>query len=1236
MNNMIQKGVHGWNFYGPPDNIEQIKNIHEGFILIPVSCSISQMIPVQENSSYVFQFKINNTPRDIFRIFVKEWWKHLDGITSSGKIYEFDHNSPQCQYITTGPTTNTLEIKIENKNLAPLTIQSIELTPTHHTCSVTYNQQHSDSFQEKYKNPQMDLSRTKLSALLSSYLDLSAVNGLSFSEMRKQAQTIFERLLQSISPKPLHHLLRWLNLNKAIQVVPMENDSVNEVVSFHGPDQRIIMKIQHKNDLDTIDFIENVLYGLGLAFDVYAGNRASDHSKFQQLIQQEKERYRETTGYVFTGDYHDIFAQIFTSLYSPYDDVRKQIAYSTPLSSHYIQQLFESYTPLKSNDLQTINKLDDSNNLSNQQYTYRDTSFYNHDNNKYIQARVEIDDYSIKDEETVKKYHEERYQNLERELSPDNKKILKDLSERELADINKILIESNAKIDPMITRDLDDILSSQAAMLAKKTVMYVDLSKNFGFISGITDWPAFTFMNDNSYLFGSLKPLADVNQNSIILKVTLDKGENLGFMSDATTVFTDRNQTFQITKYDQQSMHGHTVLVLEGVSVPTEAIDTSLYKNTTVESANKIYKKHMDELADPGITFVGVSEVEGPYAALILNSSAHDNITPASQFTSAVLSEFSYKNVLESFLGQMDIENKGVFRFTTANKKYWEKETPYVNEQGAYYPNFDQYIEIDFSDPTKALLDTATRAYYGRELFSRALDNTLLKYTNSAPGSQFSISSLADSPSFQTIFQEEAGKFKRTYYKDSIAPTPQAYFDAVMSYMHSTREDEQKYVEENAPLAYQYIKAKLEAANDIIDAMKDPEEYSKLLQDFGRSWLDEKNPITALFVAGKLTDVLEALENNLNDKNGLIEDLSTDDQYLLQQLATMFLALTPIPKSIVSYADVAKVQKELGGSIPPEEAIDNDSDSMMITGLGMNLLKREPTPIEISVPPGTKVMDVPNADFILMQKPNANIFRQSIRLVNSSKKVIKAQFLDENQIIGKIQKIQDKLNEAYKDLRKFKNKQNKVQYGDILDLSLLKNKPEGSSYTVLDNIKQMTKTLIDKSNIPKDALKAMFNRTNVTNPTTGFIQITREPTTGSTMPDPFKSIYDIDQDQIKVEMIRKSQTVEGLAVRNFTSDAIFAGGSKLFLKYFRGTDLDKQFASLEPGDLQAGLGYISLGEIFNDKDPAIRHSVYFGLMMAYMYGPDPAKQKLILSQYPDYCKLIAKYLNSISFPNYNI
>ncbi|CCW08248.1 MULTISPECIES: hypothetical protein [Bacillus] len=1232
MDNMIQKEFHNWNFYGPTPNIEQMKNTHGGFISIPVSCSISQMISVQENSSYVFQFKINNTP-DIFRIFVKEWWKHLDGITSSGKIYEFDHNSPQCQYITTGPTTNTLEIKIENKNLSPLTIQSIELAPTHHTYPAAYNQQHSDLFQEKYKNPQMDLSRTKLSALLSSYLDLSAVNGLSFSEMRKQAQTIFERLLQSISPEPLHRLLRWLNLNKALQVVPMENNSVNEVVSFHGPDQRIIMKIQHKNDLDTIDFIENVLYGLGLALDVYAGNRASDHPKFQQLIQQEKERYRDTTGYVFTGDYHDIFAQIFTSLYSPYEDVRKQIAYSSPLSSHYIQNLFESYTPLKSNDLQTTNKIHNSDNYSNQQYPYRTTSLYNYDNNKFIQPRVEIDDYGIKDEETVKKYHEERYQDLERELSPDNKKILKDLSDRELAEINKILIESNAKIDPMISRDLDDILSSNAAKLTKNTVMYVDLSKNFGFMRGVTDWTAFAFMEDNSYLFGSLKPLQDVTQNSILLKVTLPKGESLGFMSDATTVFTNRNQTFRITKYLQQSIHGQSVPVLEGESV--QEINVSVYKNATVESANKVYKKYMGESADSSITFVGVSEVEGPYASLILNSSVADNITPASNFTSAILSNFPYKNVLESLLGQMDIENKGVFRFTTANKKYWEKETPYVNEQGAYYPNFDQYIEIDFSDPTQALFDTATRAYYGRELFSRALDNTLLKYTNSAPGSQFSISSLADSPSFQTIFQEEAGKFKRTYYKDSLAPTPQAYFDAVMAYMHSTREDEQKYVEENAPLAYQYIKAKLEATNNIIDAMKDPEEYSKLLQDFGRSWLDEKNPITDLFVAGKLTDVLETLENNLNDKNGLIEDLSTDDQYLLQQLATMFLALTPIPKSIVSYADVAKVQKELGGSIPPEADINNDSDNMM-TGLGMHLLERESTPIEISVPPGTKLMDVPNADFILMQKPNANIFRQSIRLVNSSKTAIRAQFLDEKQVIGKIQTTQDKLNEAYRDLRKFKNKQGKVKYGDILDLSLLKNKPEGSSYIVLDKIKQMTKTLIDKSNIPKDALKAMFNRTNVTDPTTGFIQITREPTTGSTMPDPFKSIYDIDQDQIKVEMIRKSQTVEGLAVRDFTADAIFAGGSKLFLKYFRGTDLDKQFASLEPGDLQAGLGFISLGEIFNDTNLAIRHSVYFGLMMAYMYGPDPAKQKLILSQYPDYCKLISRYLNSISLPDYNI
>ncbi|MGQ7114180.1 hypothetical protein ACUOFC_49600, partial [Escherichia sp. TWPC-MK] len=59
-----------------------------------------------------------------------------------------------------------------------------------------------------------------------------------------------------------------------IQVVPIDHDSSNAAVFFHGPEQRVIMKIQYKNDLDTIDFMENILYGLGLALDVYARYRS--------------------------------------------------------------------------------------------------------------------------------------------------------------------------------------------------------------------------------------------------------------------------------------------------------------------------------------------------------------------------------------------------------------------------------------------------------------------------------------------------------------------------------------------------------------------------------------------------------------------------------------------------------------------------------------------------------------------------------------------------------------------------------------------------------------------------------------------------------------------------------------------------------------------------------------------------------------------------------------------------
>ncbi|WP_445426989.1 hypothetical protein [Bacillus cereus] len=1252
MYNMIQNGNFtdgflGWKVQGFPHNIPRMNTTRGSLTQIPVSGSISQLIPVQENSSYVFQFKINPILRGVFRILVKEGITHREETILTECVYEFDHHSSQQQILTTTSHANRFEITIENTGHSPLTIQSIELIPASHSFSEIYYQQSSKPFQEGCKNPTMNLISSRFS-----YLDLSEVNGLSFSQLIDQERTIGERLIQYIPKDPLQHLLRWMNPNGAIQVVPTKHDSSDVVVSFHESLKRIIIQIKYKNDLDTIEFIENILYGLGLALDVYAGNRASDHPEFQQLIQQEKERYREITGYVFTGDYSDIFSQIFTSLYSPYEENKKNILQAAPQTSHYIKALFEllgDITRFKghNSNIQNIDNIRIKKHVSEEAVS---NSLFN---TLYMSrgSRIEkpIDFIDVEDNE-LRTYHEEQYKNLEKTLSSKQKAFLRQLEVQDLDSVNAILQNSNGKDQPSYTKDLDDILDSKAATVKNTQYIYINATKKFGLSYGDTDFNTLKFMKPDSYLVGTLKPM-DLSPQDILMQIAIPKDASLGFLSDGETLFTNADITLSLDKQVQIEIGGRNHTMLYGSLVPSETIDLTQYQKNAEASSNEMYKNALQDSANPTAIFVGTSDVKGPYGSLILAENPQKTTT-VDRFTSRVLSNMmGMPNVLGVLFDQMDPGNKGIFRFSTANRSYWDLSYQTFQNPGGVFDLEKGYIQMDFSNAASITLkEELEYAHYGLELFARALDTMMLRYvdSNADINQPFITPSLAESSEFIEIFKQESSKFQRKFYNNTTPSTPEEFFVAVFAELFTVNKDPNNPLDAT-PLAKEFIINKLKKAGSIIDALKDPDGFDNLLRDYGTTWLNEKNEITDLYFSGKLEEALQQLTKNIDENNGDISHLY-NDYIRLQTLNEMFTKLKPIPHPIEVLVEKEPIEENLGKPVDLEQ-LKNDPNvigklNVLLENAIMYGVPQIGKNIKEVIPSGAKIMSVgdPNNKIrrkLLVKLPKVNSIKDQTRQVFTSLKgVTKAILLDEAQVVGKIDRLQSTLNEKYKELNII-SKENiwrSAKYGKIINMESLMVTKGAACYAMLNDIQQMMETFIDKSNIPKGALRLMMQQMKGTEK--GSVRIIEEIVPSSVI-KPFKSKYNISEDSIDIEMIRKSQIVGGVALRDFTSDAIFAGGFKMYYKYyepnasgfnFKGSDLDEMFRKLSPYDFQMSM-LSGMGVEINPTDfgqpGRNNHSIYFGMMVAYLYGPDVKKQEAIQKTFPAYCDKIKQILEKM-------
>lgn len=1257
MYNMVQNGnftdgFRGWTIHGFPHEMQRIKTIRRSFNQIPVSSAISQMITVNRNASYVLQFKINSTSREMFCIRVKEWITNPEGTTSTGHVYEFDHYDSQHQLLTTGPHTDRLEITIENTGQSPFTLSSIEITPAQHIVSETYSQQASKPSHERDNNHQMNPSHVESLSFLHTYLDLSAVQGLNSSQMVEQTRNVFARLIRYIPKEPLQRVLRWMNQNGAIQVVPMDYDSSDALVSFQEPYKQIIIKIQHKNDLDTIDFIENVLYGLGLALDVYAGNFASDHPEFQQLIQQEKERYREATGYVFTGNYHDIFAQVFTSLYSPYEEVRQKIVRVVPHTSHYIQRLFESRTPSVSQISKELNMFESMDHLTAKPYMDGNHSFYStprvgpekpeeKPEELYDRYKKEIFDRyghdleritDAKERDIVAKHIVEQHYNDWHKAMPSNYQVTLAPMITE-HDAVKNMTEFNAALkgsqgDPrFINRDevkdlvakMDTAIRLPKAKLEKDTILYVDAPEFFRYRTLYSNAEG-SLGEVHDYMMGTLTlPQHAGNSKATFIKLSLPKGTAVGAINGSLNMFIDRQQGLRLYEQHKQTINGIGAWIVRGELTDTARVKdfvditkTAFQIKLDQQCSNVIENSVVDPILkiSSNTTFMNTDEMKGLYADLKLQTDM-----TVGNLGNAIFSKIPVNAMIDT-ISKLDTEN-GIFTLSDQDPSFWEEPSSLFG----YLSPYTNKIKV-YANPEITLSD---QAHIMRTQLGYAIDVYTLCYTASGPNDA-NVPSLSQSESFSSIFRLDAEKFKPLGGKGP-AKTPEEYFAAVFASMHSTDLKEVERVNREAENAVRFIQIKLDVANKVLDENSSSKEWLDFAEYIGMK-IPPRDRLQYLFENNLLESELHEINNALILVDGDVTKLPELQQEVIRGLQERFDTCPPIPHQVVmgsdtpptdyvsdSFVEQDGVTKADAGTKVDGEPIYNIAEQTrnVITGIEKELRNR------IVVPLSNTALAQIDREKMRFTLKNGTIYD----LAKTADNYLTALLVSDKQISIKADKKEAKFNSNV--FPKGANI-NPFLKTDLIDTSELTKSTQKT--TAVDAMRTIMSRLQEKT-LPAPVLKMLVNSLPKNCFKITEQKIDEQLVPPRKMPDPFKADY-IEKDRVIVlQRFRNSQKSK-FSIRDFTNDLVYALGVPLYQSsQFGDMAKEQDFLGVLEKD---GVNLRTLQELAGkniDERFSQKPEQQFAFILSYLYNTDAQARKKVGTMFPNVCHVIESILDKM-------